>query len=275
MPGVAILLVVVSAIVHAGWNAIVKRQADPEAAAALVVVGAAACSAALGALAGEGIPGSAWPWVLASGVVEGVYFVTLGRALARLPLGTAYGVSRGGGQLVTWPVSVGWLGEPVSAVAVAGAGILVAGLAARVRRPWHGDGLAWAAGCALAIGAYPLTYQQALRAGAPPYLLFTLSLLLALPVQLLGLGPSAASRLRAAAAGRGGALAVAAVACAASFLLFLAALSLGGAGRASAVRNTSIAFATVFGAWSGEALDRRAWLAAGAITAGAVLVSLG
>jgi drug/metabolite transporter (DMT)-like permease len=270
----ALSLVVVSAVVHAGWNALVKRHPDPEAAAIVVVAGAAAC-AALGSVAtGEGPPpAAAWPWVLASGGVEAVYFVALGRALARLPLGTAYGVSRGGGQLVTWPVSVVWLGEPVSGLALGGAAVLVAGLAARVRPPFDRAGLGWATACALAIGAYPLTYQQALRAGAPHFVLFTVSLVVALPVQLALLGSVA--RLRAASSGHGPRLALAAIACAASFLLFLAALGLGGAGRASAVRNVSIAVATALGAASGEVLDRRALAGAALITLGAVAVSAG
>ena len=64
-----------------------------------------------------------------------------------------------------------------------------------------------------------------------------------------------------------------AAACAASFLLFLHALDLDHAGRVSALRNTSIAFATVFGALAGERVDRRAWAAAIAITVGAIAIS--
>lgn len=275
MTPTAAALVLASAAAHAVWNALVKRRTDPEAAAVLVVLGAAGCAALLGVARGEWIPGRSIGWVLASGLVEGVYFVTLGRALARLPLGTAYGLSRGGGQLVTWPVSVVWMGEGATATAAAGAAALVAGLVARVRPPLSVDGLGWAAGCALAIGAYPLTYQAALRAGAPPSLLFASSLAVALPLQVLALGAAPGRRLRAAAGDGRGELAVAAGLCAASFLLFLAALATGGAGRASAVRNTSIAFATLLGWAAGERLDGPAWAGAAAITAGAVLVSLG
>jgi len=134
--------------------------------------------------------------------------------------------------------------------------------------------VAWAAACAVAIGAYPLTYQQAIHVGAPPFLLFAVSLGVALPVQLWALGPRPVDRLLALRPHRA-LLVVCAVACAASFLLFLAALSMGGAGRLSALRNVSIAVATAIGWASGESLDARARWSAVAITLGAVAVSAG
>lgn len=268
------MLVLGSAAVHAGWNAVLKRQPDPEAASLVIVAGAASISAALALGLGESAPPPAsWPWIGGSALVEAAYFVTLTRALAALPLGTAYGVSRGGGQLVTWPVSAAWQGERAGAVTLFGAALLVAGLFARVRRPVVGPGLAWAAACAVAIGLYPLTYKQALATGAPPFTLFAASLGGALPVQALLLGGARGVRLRAAWHGRHAVLALAAAACAASFLLFLLALDRAGAGRASAIRNTSIVFATALGALQGETLDRRGALAVAAITAGAVLVA--
>ena len=265
-----VLWVLISALLHAAWNAGVKRTGDPEAAALGVVAGAAAISGAAAAVEGAWLPLAAAPWTVASGIVEAVYFVALSRALARLPLGTAYGLSRGGGQLVTWPVSIAAFAEPVTAWTAGGALLLAAGLFGRVRPPFDGRGVAWAAACALAIGAYPLTYKQALRGGAPHELLFFLSLAVALPVQAVALAdPRRVWGLRRQAP----TLLLSAAACAASFLLFLHALDLDHAGRVSALRNTSIAFATVFGALAGERVDRRAWAAAIAITVGAIAIS--
>jgi drug/metabolite transporter (DMT)-like permease len=273
VPLSVLLLVLASALTHALWNAAIKRLDDPEAGALLIVAGAGLVSAALALASGKGLPPlESLPWVLASGGVEGLYFVTLTRALSRLPLGTAYGLTRGGGQLVTWPVSVMWMGERAGPVAVLGASVLIAGLWMRVRAPFDRVGLGWSALCAVAIGFYPISYKMALHTGSPPFVLFAASMALSLPLQWLALGPQRGGRVRAAASRRG-LLAGAAVACAASFLLFLLALGLGDAGRASAVRNVSIAFATVLGAWSGESLDARAWWAAAAITVGAVVVS--
>ena len=273
MPTLALVLVLASAVVHAGWNAVLKRQPDPEAAAVLLVGLAAGMSAILGAVTGELLPpAAAWGWIVASGAIEAVYFVALARALARLPLGTAYGLSRGGGQLVTWPVALA-LGETASPVALVGAGILAGGLVARVRLPADGRGLVWAVVCAAAIGAYPLTYKQALSAGAPAFGLFALSLGAALPLQLLALGGTA--RLREAGRGRATLLVGTAALCAASFLAYLGALSLAGAGRTSALRNLSIVFATALGVAQGERLDRRTALGAAMITVGAIAVGWG
>lgn len=273
MPTLALLLVLASAVVHAGWNAVLKRQPDPEAAAVLLVGLAAAMSAALGAVTGELLPPrGAWGWIAASGAIEAAYFVALARALARLPLGTAYGLSRGGGQLVTWPVALA-TGEPASPVTLVGAAVLAAGLVARVRLPADARGLLWAGACAAAIGLYPLTYKQALSAGAPPFGLFALSLAGALPLQLVALGGP--GRLRDAGRGRAVLLLCAAALCAASFLAYLGALSLAGAGRTSALRNLSIVFATALGVAQGEALDRRTALGAALITVGAIAVGWG
>lgn len=272
MPALAIAYVLVSAFTHAAWNAGLKRAADPAAAAVWIVAGAAAVSGALAVAGGAWVlPAPSWGWVLASAAVEAVYFVTLAGALARLPLGTAYGVARGGGQLVTWPISMVLLREAASASALLGAGLVTVGLLASARP--HGvtpRGLGWALACAVAIGVYPVTYKGALATGAPEAALFAASLALSLPVQVLALGGDAAGRLRAA---RGRWLAAGALLCAVSFLSFLGALSLGGAGRASAMRNVSVLFALLFSAIGGDRPTPRAILGAAAIVVGAALVA--
>ena len=272
MPPLALAFVLASAVVHAGWNAILKRQPDPEAAAAVLVLGAALISAVLGAACGQLVPPLvSLPWIFASSFIEAAYFVALSRALARLPLGTAYGLSRGGGQLVTWPIAVLALGEHATGLTVLGAAVLLTGLVARVEWPIDRRGFAWAGACALAIGLYPLTYKQALDAGAPKFGLFALSLAGALPLQILVLGGP--KRLIAATEGKRILLVIASALCAASFLAFLAALALAGAGRISALRNISIVFATLLGWAQGEKRDARAIFGAAAITIGAVAIS--
>ena len=77
-----------------------KSTADPAASAALFVAGAASLSGVLAVGLGGTLPAASWPGVVGSGLVEAVYFVTLSQALQRLPLGTAYGIARGGGQVV-------------------------------------------------------------------------------------------------------------------------------------------------------------------------------
>ena len=121
MTSVALVAVLVSAALHASWNAMLKSTADPSASAALFVAGAAGLSGVLALALGGTLPAASWPGVIGSGLVEAVYFVTLSQALMRLPLGTAYGIARGGGQVVTWPVSALLFHEVIDARAATGA----------------------------------------------------------------------------------------------------------------------------------------------------------
>ena len=176
-----------------------KSCRDPEAAGALLVLGAAALSLLAGLALGElTVPAAAWPLVATTGVIEGVYFVTLGRALQWLPLGSAYGISRGVGLLVLWPASVLWFGEAVDLASASGAVLLSLGLLVLIAGVPSRLGLAYAVGCALSISAYPLAYKRALLAGVAPFALFGLSLSLALPLQVVGLGSQRKQRLATA-----------------------------------------------------------------------------
>lgn len=272
---IAILLaILLSAALHAAWNGLLKGCRDPEAAGALLVLGAAALSLISGLAAGQlEVPQAAWPLVATTGLIEALYFVTLGRALQRLPLGSAYGISRGLGLLLLWPASVLWFGEGLDLRSAVGAGLLSLGLLALITQVPSRLGLAYALGCAASIALYPLAYKRALIAGVAPYALFGLSLALALPLQIAGLGAGRRERLsRSWSAHRLRILAGAAL-CAASFLLFLFALRATGAGRITGLRNLSVLFAALWAWRAGEPMSRRGWASALALAVGAVLLA--
>lgn len=271
LPLVAILA---SAVLHAAWNALLKKSPDPSAASVLLVLIAAVLSGSIGVVSGvTSVPTRAWPYLLATGAIEGVYFVTLSRALEHLPLGSAYGISRGLGLLAIWPFSALWFAEPLDLVVLGGAGLLSLGLFSLITQVTSRQGLLMALACAGTITAYPLAYKGALAAGVDPFPLFALSLALALPLQLVALGRTRAARLRAVWAAQPRRLLLSATLCAASFILFLFALEAVGAGRVTALRNTSVLFAGIFGWLGGEAPTRRSILSAVGITLGAVLVT--
>jgi drug/metabolite transporter (DMT)-like permease len=271
VPPTALALILASAATHATWNALLKRSRDTAAAAAVLVALAASLSAAIAVATGTAhLPRLAIPWAFASAAVEAVYFATLAAAMARLPLGTAYGVARGGGQLLTWPLSILLLGEAVSLTSVIGAALITVGLLSTARG--GGRGLLWAVACACAIGLYPLTYKRALAEGAPEAALFAVSLCFSLPLQIVLLGRTRWTRLADTLRTDGRALGFGAVLCAVSFLSFLAALEIDGAGRASALRNTSVLFALIAARILGERPTARAIGGAVLIAVGAVLV---
>lgn len=270
-----VLLVLLSALLHAAWNAALKGQTDASAASCAVIFGAALVSALLAAIVGPGaVPLAALFAVGLAGLVEGAYFVTVTKALELLPLSAAYGISRGAGVLLVWPLSIAVFGEPATPLAILGAILLSLGLLATASGASPKRGVAVALVAALTIGAYPVVYKQALAAGAPPFSLFALSLIVALPIQVAALGETRWRRLRQAVAVAPVTLGVAAALCAGSFLIFLIALTDGGAGRLTGLRNTSVLFASVFGYFTGDRVGRRGVVGAAAIALGAVLVAL-
>lgn len=263
---------VASAFLHASWNALLKREREPQAAVVGVLAAALVVSAPLALVfPGDGLPrGAALGWAAGAGAFEALYFVTLGEALARATYGAVYAVARGGALGLVWPVAVLALGEPFTAQGAAGAALVGGGVvlvAAAGRERASAGGIAWAVACAASIAGYHVCYERALAAGAAPAPLFTLAFAVALPAvwvharlagRLAGPArPGAALRL-----GLAGALATA------SFLLFLVGLSRSGAGVALTLRNTSVVFAQLLALALGEPLPRRQ-------LAGAVLVVLG
>src|SRR5262249_47315500 len=180
MTALVFVLVVGSAFLHAGWNALLKRHPDPEGAAPGVFAVCAAGGAVAAALwPGGRASGAVVAWSAAAGLFEAGYIFTLSRALSLAPLGPVYTVSRGGALLVGWRLSVAWRGERVTVAALAGTALVAAGLAATGlgaggirRRDGAAAGLRWAGIAAACIGCYHLAYKQALAAGGAPGLAF-------------------------------------------------------------------------------------------------------
>lgn len=280
MSPAALVLVLSSAFFHALWNALLKRQENPEAA----VVGVIAVTVVSGGLWALGMQGEAFPtsqavlWAVVAGVLESGYLATLARALRRAPLGLAYTVSRGGALLLVWPVSVLWLGEPLTPWAVTGASLVALGMAVMnlvLPRGPVGQGVLWALVSAACIAGFNLSYKRSLDAGAQPPALFTLSLGIALPLLvLMRLREEGWGTLRQAVVARPLLLVATGLLCTLSFSLLLLALVQSGTGAVLTLRNTSIAFALVLGGLQGERLGRRQLVGAGLVLLGAVLLGL-
>ncbi len=125
MPLSAVLLVLASTVLHAGWNARLHRSTDPEVVIALayLFVGIVLLPAAV-----VDPPGEVLGWMLASSLAQGLYMGLLGSAYRAGSLGVAYPISRG-----TAPLLVGlggWLllDETPSTATAIGLVILVVGL---------------------------------------------------------------------------------------------------------------------------------------------------
>ena len=275
-------LVILSALLHALWNAILKNQKEKDLAGA-AVVGVAASVAVVCALvvwlATSSPPfprPSGIAWSAGAGLFEAAYFVLLVLSLERAPLAVAYTVSRGLAILAVWPLSIALLAEPVTVASLAGSALLCLGLAVSAAGKGRGSprGIVFACLCGLAIAGYHLCYKQALATAADPAAVFAVALVLAFPLNLIRLGrarlPALVSELRARPwflLGVGGITT-------ASFLIFLLALGRGGAGFVLTLRNTSIVFAALIGWMLGERPTRPQLIGATMVASGAMLVGL-
>lgn len=175
MTPIAVLLVLLSALLHLAWNARV-RQASGD----LRFVFRLTLAGGIGALvlANRQLLSSAlwklWPFLLATSVLHALYFAGLAAAYSRSDLASTYASARGFGILLT-AVAAAWLiGETLSAGTWVGVVLisLGAGLFYLKRSQiLHKDTLGWTMMVGLMVAGYSLVDSQAMHRIAPlPYL---------------------------------------------------------------------------------------------------------
>ncbi|MGN6581902.1 MAG: EamA family transporter [Bordetella sp.] len=121
------LIVLSAALLHAGWNAVIKVRLDPFLAMTLLC---GACGLiAVPAVAVTGWPPhAAWPWMVASVVLHLGYYVCLSEAYRRGDMGQIYPIARGSAPLLTALLSLVFLHETMSPGALAGVALLGCGV---------------------------------------------------------------------------------------------------------------------------------------------------
>jgi len=271
---VTFALVMISALMHAVWNAMLRTEPDKDrglvgavAVATLLAVVVASVRWALGE-APFASPVAAG-WGLAAGVLEWVYFVTLARALDRGPLGTVYTVSRGGAIVVIYPISIALLHEHVSALAIAGSAVVLAGVVLTgMPKAANRSALAWASVCAVAIAGYHLAYKLALESGGSSSAVFAVALAVA-----TGLNAARVRGVTGVLRARTGRIVLMGIICGGSFLILIQALTTGGAGFVLTSRNMSVLFATVIAAAIGDRPSRAQVSGAVLVAGGAILMA--
>lgn len=277
MSTLTLVLVLGSAALHAAWNALLKREPDPE----LSVPGVLAAAALVGVLVAPFAPGVAFPsaaslgWALCAGALEAAYLLTLARALGQAPLPVAYTVSRGVALLLIWPISLVWLAEPAGPLALTGAALVGLGVVVvgwrRVER-LGGPGVGWAAVCAVCIAGYHFAYKFALGHGADAAALVAVSLAVALPLQVLMLGAERRKAALLEVRARLKPIILTGAIAMASFYVFLLALEVGGAATVFTLRNTSVLFALIAAWMLGESPTSRQLGGGALVVVGATLL---
>ena len=130
MSGLALGLVLLSAVIHAGWNLLAKRGMNQEVFIWLAQIGIGVLLLPLGLflLIRYPIDGTGWVFVAGTVLLHIFYFLFLGRGYARADLSVVYPIARGMGPAVVPILGVLVLGESVSPPAIAGIVTVVAGI---------------------------------------------------------------------------------------------------------------------------------------------------
>ena len=246
MPTAALVLALCAAVVHAFWNTLLARAKDAEAATAVALVVAEVVFAPVAALDWH-VHASVWPFVVASGTLELVYFALLAAAYRRVELSVVYPIARGGAPVLVLAVGVVALGKSTSIEQVFGV-LLVATGVVLVRGGLRGAdprGIAFGLAIATCIAGYTLVDKHGItHARAIPYLELTM-LPSAIVYPAAVLAAKGRARVRAAV---GPAPFLAGIATFVAYTLVLAALERASAASVAAVRETSVVVAALLAA---------------------------
>jgi drug/metabolite transporter (DMT)-like permease len=263
-----------AAFLHAAWNVLLARSADPAAAGAVMILAAPVVFAPVAAVTWD-VSWSAAPYVAGSIGFEVAYFVLLTTAYARAELSVVYTVARGLAPVVVLAVTA--LALAVRPSRLEAAGILLVGvgvvLVRGVRRTSDGRAALLGAAIAGCIAGYTIVDEHGLEHAAPlPYFelvaLGTAAVFVPVAVRLRGL-PAVRCRLRTGPIACG-------VAAFGAYVLVLEALERAEAAPVAAVRETSVVIATALAAaLLREPVGLARALGAAIVTGGVALVALG
>jgi drug/metabolite transporter (DMT)-like permease len=266
-------LVLFAALLHALWNALIKASTDTVRDTACVMAGACVIAAPLLPFLPLPAPPS-WPYLLASCLLHQVYFALLTAAYRSGELSLAYPLMRGVAPLIVAfatlvllpqpPAGALWLG-----VAAISAGVLWIGGVHRAALRMHAHAIGFALTNAVFIASYTVVDGLGVRAAgnAASYGLW-LFFLIAWPYLgvLLWIRRGRLRRPSRALLWRG---LVGGAASVAAYLIALWAMTRAPIAAVAALRETSVIFAALIGAWLlKEPLGRQR-------IAGACLVALG
>jgi drug/metabolite transporter (DMT)-like permease len=127
MPLSALFLALAAAFLHALWNVLLARAADIEAATAVALVTAELVFAPVAVLTWD-VRGGVWPYVVATGVMELLYFTLLATAYRIAPLSVVYPVARGGAPVLVLLIGAVVLGRTTTWTQVGAVVLVVAGI---------------------------------------------------------------------------------------------------------------------------------------------------
>ena len=272
------LAVLLAALLHAGWNAIVKTGLSKQTSMFLLTVGHAGIGLAIVPFL-DLPPVQAWPWLVTSGAVHMIYQLFLAYAYEQGDLSRVYPIARGAAPMIVLLVSPLLVSDAITGAEIAGILVLGAGIAlmalGALRRGENRRLVPYALGAACATAGYTLADGIGARAWGEPlgYVawLMILSCLFYAPVVLALRGRAVVVADRRA----WGLGMVAASASFAAYAIAVWAMTQAPIALVGALRETSILFAVLLGwLFFRERMDGAKALAALLIVAGVAVTRL-
>src|SRR4051812_29270771 len=269
----SIVLVLLAALLHASWNALLRGGANR--AQSMAIMNATLGVAGLVLLIIAGLPEQAsWIYVLASGVLHWIYVALLVVTYRSGDLGETYPVARGSSPaLVALGGSV-LAGEWMGLAGIAGVGLVSAGIfmLAAARGRLHAMNLPWALATGVSIAAYTIVDGFGVRASGNwlGYSAAMFAFFIAVPLWFVARSGTRFFNVPAREAGKaigGGVISLLA------YGAIIWAMQTSAMGAVSALRETSVVFAALLGAiFLGERLTAWRIAACCIIAAGAACV---
>ncbi len=254
-----VLAVLCGAMLHAGWNALVKSSGDKQADTALVHFLGALVALPVALWVGLPRP-ECWPFMAASLAIHVGYYIALAGAYQHGELGLTYPIMRGVAPLLVALGSAAIIGESPSASAWLGiigitVGVALVGLSHPGQALHHGKALAFAFANAAIIASYTFVDGLGVRQAGPSvtdvlsYVMW-LFVLDGFPYPLLlwwRRGPQGRQVLVDYARSRWPLAALGGAASIGSYAIALWAMTRAPVASVAALRETSVLFATVLG----------------------------
>jgi len=275
----ALVLILVSAVVHAVVNVLTKRAEDKYAMRLLIGVFSAVIVTP--ALFFVPLPHGMAVWLLlATAFVHALYELLLVKSYESADFSAVYPVARGTGPLFTALGAIfllhehAPLAELVGIVLVCG-GVIAIGWSHRAT-VGATTGLLYALGTGLTIGIYTLIDASGVRSVAEPFS-YVLWFFVAHGASVLLTAPGIRGRAVIIEARRQWKLGVGVAALSiVTYGSAMLAYRFGATAQLAALRETSVLFGTALAmSFLGEHMTLRRWLAAGVIASGAILLQMG
>jgi phosphonate utilization associated putative membrane protein len=271
--------VLFGALLHASWNALVKSSTDKALDTAVIHLVGSLVAVPLALLLG--VPArESWPFIGASVVIHIAYYIALTGAYKHGDLGLTYPLMRGTAPLLVALSATATVGETLSPVGWGGVvavscGVLALGLSRHALDSPRAVGFALAN--AVVIAVYTVVDALGARAsGNPVQYVVMLFVLDGWPFALLVFARRGGAVVWPYARARAPVALLGALASLGSYGIALWAMTRAPVATVAALRETSVLFAALLGAWFlKEAFNIRRAIGTAAIVAGVMALRLG